>query len=260
MHEQEPTEGQVDRFGQEEVFSGLGDGDHLAEGGRRRGGNVPGGRVAVDGIDASVASHDLSQRHRNVASTGADVDAAPPGADAQAFEGGGDRAPVDIVTKGMGHWAKTLPSDSACNLAEVKVTMLLCDGAQVADGKLYVLGGGWSLTGPDPMPSAIAMKIDVGWHEAEQAHHWELYLEDADGRPVLVDTPEGTHPIEVRGEFNVARPETVPEGTPIDVALAVNLGPLPLETGNRYTWRLTIDGDTNEDWALGFTTRPRPEE
>ena len=36
--------------------------------------------------------------------------------------------------------------------------MLLCDGAQVADGKLFVLGGGWSLTGPDPMPSAIAMK------------------------------------------------------------------------------------------------------
>jgi hypothetical protein len=52
----------------------------------------------------------------------------------------------------------------------------------------------------------------------------------------------------------------VPEGTPIDVALAVNLGPLPLEPGNRYTWRLTIDGETNEDWALGFTTRPRPVE
>jgi hypothetical protein len=138
--------------------------------------------------------------------------------------------------------------------------MLLCDGAQVADGKLFVLGGGWSLTGPDPMPSAIAMKIDVGWHEAEQTHHWELYLEDADGRPVLVDTPEGTHPIEVRNEFTVARPETVPEGTPIDVALAVNLGPLPLEAGNRYTWRLTIDGETNEDWALGFTTRPSPVE
>ena len=26
--------------------------------------------------------------------------------------------------------------------------MLLCDSAQVADGKLFVLGGGWSLTGP----------------------------------------------------------------------------------------------------------------
>jgi hypothetical protein len=140
----------------------------------------------------------------------------------------------------------------------VKVTMLLCDAAQVADGKLFVLGGGWSLTGPDPTPSAIAMKIDVGWHEAERPHHWELYLEDADGRPVMVETPDGTHPVEVRGEFNVARPGTVPEGTPIDVALAVNLGPLPLLPGNRFTWRLTIDGEAEEGWALGFTTRPRP--
>ena len=30
--------------------------------------------------------------------------------------------------------------------------MMLCDAAQVSDGKLYVLGGGWSMTGPDPVP------------------------------------------------------------------------------------------------------------
>jgi hypothetical protein len=136
--------------------------------------------------------------------------------------------------------------------------MMLCDAAQVADGKLYVLGGGWSLTGPDPTPSAVALKIDVDWHEADAPHHWELFLEDADGGPVLVQTPEGSQPVEVRGEFHVTRPTTVPEGTPIDVALAVNLGPLPLPPGNRFIWRLVIDGDSTADWALGFTTRPRP--
>ncbi len=134
--------------------------------------------------------------------------------------------------------------------------MMLCDAAQVSDGKLYVLGGGWSMTGPDPVPSAIALKIDVGWHEAESAHHWELFLEDADGRPVLVDTPDGEHPVEVRGEFTVGRPPGIPEGSPIDVALAVNLGPLPLTPGTRYTWRMAIDGESHTDWVLGFTTRP----
>ncbi|MFC0082535.1 DUF6941 family protein [Aciditerrimonas ferrireducens] len=138
----------------------------------------------------------------------------------------------------------------------MKVTMLLCDAAQVADGKLYILGGGWSLTGPEPVPSAIALKVEVGWHEVDTPHHWELFLEDADGRPVLVATPEGSQPVEVRGEFQVTRPTTVPEGTPIDVALAVNLGPLPLEPDSRYIWRLSIDGEANEDWALAFTTRP----
>ena len=65
--------------------------------------------------------------------------------------------------------------------------MMLCDSAQVADGKLYILGGGWSMTGPDPVPSAIALKIDVAWNEAETSHHWELFLEDADGRRLRID-------------------------------------------------------------------------
>ncbi|MHB1552466.1 MAG: DUF6941 family protein [Acidimicrobiales bacterium] len=140
----------------------------------------------------------------------------------------------------------------------MKVTMLLCDAAQVADGKLYILGGGWSMTGPDPVPSAVALKIEVDWNEADRTHHWELFLEDADGRPVLVQTPEGSQPVEVRGEFTVTHPPTVPEGSPIDVALAVNMGPIPLPPGARYTWRLTIDGEALPGADLGFTTRPRP--
>jgi hypothetical protein len=139
----------------------------------------------------------------------------------------------------------------------MKVTMLLCDAAQVAAGKLYVLGGGWSVVGPEPTPSALALKFDVDWHEAAVPHHWELYLEDEDGRPVLVPTPEGSQPLEVRGDFQAERPEHLPPGTPLDVALAVNFGPLPLEPGRRYVWRLAIDGQRQEDWSVGFTTRPR---
>jgi len=135
--------------------------------------------------------------------------------------------------------------------------MLLCDSAQVADGKLYVLGGGWSITGPDPVPSAIALKIEVGWHEADVAHHWELFLEDADGRPMLVETNEGSQPVEVRGEFTVTHPTGVPVGSPVDVALAVNLGPIPLVPGTRYVWRLVIDGESLPGATLSFSTRSR---
>lgn len=138
--------------------------------------------------------------------------------------------------------------------------MLLCDAAQVADGKLYILGGGWSITGPDPVPSAVALKIDVDWNEAAVVHHWELFLEDADGRPVMVQTPEGTQPVEVRGEFTVTQPAGVPEGSPIDVALAVNLGPIPLEPSTRYLWRLTIDGHELAGAQLSFSTRPPAED
>lgn len=134
--------------------------------------------------------------------------------------------------------------------------MLLCDAAQVADGKLFILGGGWSITGPDPAPSAIAVKVEIPWSSAESGHHWELFLEDADGRPVTVDTDAGDQPIEIRGDFQVGRPVGVPEGSPVDLPLAFNLGPLPLAPGERYTWRFILDGETQEGWSLAFSTRP----
>ncbi|MGH2780595.1 MAG: hypothetical protein ACRDLA_04090 [Thermoleophilaceae bacterium] len=52
----------------------------------------------------------------------------------------------------------------------MKVTMLLADAAQTAEGKLYVLGGGWAITGPDPSPSAVAMYIEVPWDQANMRH------------------------------------------------------------------------------------------
>ncbi|MGH9171507.1 MAG: DUF6941 family protein [Acidimicrobiales bacterium] len=138
----------------------------------------------------------------------------------------------------------------------MRVTMMLCDSAQCADGKLYILGGGWSVCGPDAMPSAIALKFDVDWTEAG-SHHWELYLVDEDGQPVIIETPNGRHPMEVQADINVERPTNIPEGSPIDFSAAVNFAPLPLEAGRRFTWRLTIDGETRPDWVLSFSTRER---
>jgi hypothetical protein len=138
----------------------------------------------------------------------------------------------------------------------VNVTLLLADSAQVADGKLYILGGGWSVTGPDPTPSAVAMKVSVDGHEFNTEHHWELFLEDADGTPIRFDTPEGPQAIEVRGDFSATAPEGVPAGTPVDVPIAVNFGPIPLQPGSRFTWRMVIDGESLPGATVSFTTRP----
>ena len=140
----------------------------------------------------------------------------------------------------------------------MKVTVLLADAAQAVDGKLYILGGGWSITS-GPAPSAIAMKLEIPWDQTNVAHHWELYLLDADGQPVMVPTPEGDQPVEARGDFEVGRPAGLPPGTPIDLPLAISIGPLPLGASGRYTWRLTVDGQTDEDWSVTFSTvAPQP--
>src|SRR4051794_17346369 len=60
--------------------------------------------------------------------------------------------------------------------ALMKVTMILADSAQAVDGKLYVLGGGWSLAGPGPTPMALAVKIEVPWDRGNMRHHLTIEL------------------------------------------------------------------------------------
>ena len=134
----------------------------------------------------------------------------------------------------------------------MRVTMLLADAAQVVENKLYILGGGWSMTGPDPVPSAIALKIEVPWDQTNDRHRWEMALIDADSQPVFMQGPDGEQALVINGEFEVGRPAGVAAGTPIDLALAINLGPIPLPPGRRFVWELTIDGQSHADWQLGF--------
>jgi len=136
----------------------------------------------------------------------------------------------------------------------MRVTMLLADAAQEVNGKLYVLGGGWSITGPDVPPMALAIKLDVPWSAASQAHEFEIILVDTDGHPVGAGT-DGRG-VRVEGRFEVGRPEGVPAGSDIDFAFAVSVPPVPLSTG-RYAWQLRIDGETKSDWLRPFQVRAR---
>lgn len=145
---------------------------------------------------------------------------------------------------------------------EMKVTMMLADAAQAIQGKLYILGGGWSITGPQPNPSALAIKIEVPWSETNKRHHLKIELVDSDHNPIMAPTPTGEEsPFIITCDFEVGRPPGLIPGTPIDIPLAFNLGPIPLALGKRYLWLLTIDENRHDDWQVGFSTReggPKP--
>jgi hypothetical protein len=133
---------------------------------------------------------------------------------------------------------------------------MLADAAQASEGKLYILGGGWNITGPQPSPSAIAIYIEVSWDLANMQHPWRLELLDSDGQPVLVETPMGEQAFVLEGAIEVGRPPGVTPGTGLGVPLAINLGPIPLPPGGRYEWRFSIRGETDDNWRLPFTMRP----
>ena len=130
------------------------------------------------------------------------------------------------------------------------VTMLLADAAQAVDNKLYVMGGGWSVL-RGHIPTALALMLKVPWDQTNVAHEMKLELVDSDGNPVEVATPMGDQAVTIENSFEVGRPPGIAQGTPIDLAFALTLGPLPLANG-RYEWRLSIGDESHEDWRLAF--------
>ena len=134
----------------------------------------------------------------------------------------------------------------------MRVTLILADAAQVSEGKLFILGGGWRFTGPEPATMAIAMLIEVPWDQANRRHHFRLQLLDGDGAPAIVGDGELT----IEGDFEAGRPPGHPPGVSLAVPMVMNVQAVPLTPGSRYEWRLSIDGESPVDWGLGFNTRP----
>lgn len=98
------------------------------------------------------------------------------------------------------------------------------------------------------------MFIKVDWTEANEQHKFSLRLVNADGQTVTAEGPAGTQPIEFQGNLEVGRPPGIPQGSEIDASFVVNLGPLPLVPGQRFTWQLEMDTETIA--AESFYVRP----
>ena len=138
----------------------------------------------------------------------------------------------------------------------MRAKLLLADAAKVSDGKVDTFGLGWSTTTSPTPPAAIVILLQFGWDETNERRALLVELLDADGKPVLVNGAHGVGPLRIEGSVEAGRPSGVPAGTPIDVPLAFGIGPgIVLVAGQRYEWRLSLDGETNEDWQVSFLIR-----
>jgi hypothetical protein len=136
----------------------------------------------------------------------------------------------------------------------MRVTMMLADHAQVADGKLFVSGGGWSLCGPGPVACAVVLLFHVPWQQTNEKISFSLRLLDEDGTPVSQPGPEGGQEVQAGGQFEAGRPAGLTPGTEINVPIAFNTV-LQLPPAARFTWVMEINGETDEAWQLSFATR-----
>jgi len=121
----------------------------------------------------------------------------------------------------------------------MEVTMLLCDFAEAINGKLYILGGGWThLRGTDPISCALGVYLAVPWTQTNQKHTLSLELLDQDGN--AISGPEG-NAVRVDGEFEVGRPPGAVPGDPIATTMAFRFIGLELQSGG-YRFSFKIDG------------------
>ena len=124
----------------------------------------------------------------------------------------------------------------------MRAKIFLADSAEIREGLLFLLAGGWTDVGPSPQPFAIAGLVEVEWDETNARHSLELTIENEDGAPLVVPTPTGDQPVRVASEFEVGRPAGSARGSSFNMALAVPIIPLPWTPGRRYVVRLRIDG------------------
>ena len=116
---------------------------------------------------------------------------------------------------------------------------LLVDSAQVANGKLFILGGGWARLTTTQVPVTrtfeTAIRVVVPWTETNRPHPLELQVENEDGQ-ALLETP-------VKAEIRVGRPAQLKDGTDQVVPLALRVGPVTLEREGRYALILRYEGE-----------------
>lgn len=118
---------------------------------------------------------------------------------------------------------------------DIEATMLLCDSAQSVGGKLFILGGGWSLIKKtdQPMSMALAVKLAIPWSRSNERHRIEAKLESDQG--VAVSHEGGD--LRAEGEIEVGRPPGLKPGTPLDAAFVLTFQGLALDPGG-YVWVL----------------------
>ena len=142
----------------------------------------------------------------------------------------------------------------------MRAKLLLADSAEVREGLLFLLGGGWTQNGPAPTVFALAGIIEVEWAEANTRHSAEFTVVEEDGPPLMIPMPTGEpQPFRIATQFEVGRPPGSPPGTSFNLPLAIPILPIPWTAGQRYVVILRIDDHEHD--RLTFSVRsvaPQP--
>ena len=127
----------------------------------------------------------------------------------------------------------------------MRATVLLAHSAHLdQNATVHALGLGWTTTATPAPQHALIVFVDVAWSEIGEPFPIRAELVDGDGNRVA-QTEENV--------INARRHPVHPEGTSVTIPFVATIPTLNLTVGNRYQWRVSIDGEMHEEWLAGFT-------
>ncbi len=129
--------------------------------------------------------------------------------------------------------------------------IIMADSAEVVNGKLYLMGGGWDhLVVNQPFPTqqliSIAVSFSVGWDETNIRQPMEIRIEDMEGKQLA----------RVNGEIEAGRPRGITPGQAQRVQLAFKL-PLRIEKPDRFSVTALIADEIAGHASFGITAGRR---
>jgi len=129
--------------------------------------------------------------------------------------------------------------------------LMLADGAESTNGKIYILGGGSdrhrAAAFPSQLKADIALGVLVPWGETNQRHALVLRIEDEDATPMA----------RIESEFDLGRPSGAIPGQDLRFLVAIK-GPFPVARAGAYKISMDIDGVTQEPPFRFWVEESRP--
>lgn len=121
----------------------------------------------------------------------------------------------------------------------MRASILLCDWAEVVQGKLYAQGLGWTMIASDQaLQIAVAALIRIPYDRTNKPHKAEVRLTTEDGARFPPDAPEAIFTF----DFEVGRPPGMKVGQEQNLPFAAKLGGIAFPVGG-YQWEFYVDGD-----------------
>jgi len=117
--------------------------------------------------------------------------------------------------------------------------LMLADGAEAVNGKIYILGGGVERHLTKGFPAGLRADIAVGvlvdWSETNQRQALLVRVVDEDGKPVAT----------IEAEFVAGRPPGAKQGQDLRTLMAIK-GPIPIPHAGGYKIQLELNGEPQD--------------